>query len=76
MGRNAPLVLLGVGLGLVGSLASARFIQGLLFGISPWDPLNYIQAALVVALVMTVAVLVPARRASRTDPVASINERI
>ncbi len=74
LGGNAPLIFLGIGLGLAGSLFTARLIQGLLFGISPWHVLNYIISVLVVLVVMTVAVLVPAQRASRIDPAASISE--
>jgi putative ABC transport system permease protein len=74
LGGNAPLILLGIGLGLVGSLFTARLIQSLLFGISPWNAVNYVISVFVVLIVMTAAVLVPAQRASRIDPAASINK--
>jgi len=51
-------------------------IRGLLFGISPWNLTNYIVAVLVVPIVLMIAVLIPALRASRVDPVTSITEGI
>jgi ABC-type antimicrobial peptide transport system permease subunit len=74
LNSNAPLIVYGLGLGLAGSLLTTRLIQGLLFGISPWNVINYIVAVLVVPVVLMAAVLVPAHRASRVDPVASITE--
>ncbi len=74
--NNAPLILLGIALGLTGSLLTTRLIQGLLYGIGPWHASSYVMAVIVVFLVMTGAVLIPAQRAARIDPVASITEGI
>jgi len=76
LARNIPLILLGLGLGLAGSLITARLIRGLLFEISPWNAVPYVIALLVVPAVLLIATLIPARRATRIDPVASISEGI
>jgi len=76
LARNIPLILLGLGLGLAGSLITARLIRGLLFEIGPWNAVPYAIALLVVPAVLLIATLIPARRATRIDPVASISEGV
>jgi ABC-type antimicrobial peptide transport system permease subunit len=69
------LVLVGIGLaiGLPSALAAGRFaasqISGLLFGLEATDPLTIAAAAVVLVVVALVAAYLPARRASRVDPV-------
>jgi putative ABC transport system permease protein len=64
--------LLGVLAGTAGALALARFIRGLLFGVSSHDPLTLASVALALLLVATAACLVPAWRAARADPVTTL----
>jgi len=65
-----------VGLGLVIGLASAAFLaqllRSLLLGLSPWDPLAFASVAVVLLLAAFVACLVPARRATRVDPLLAL----
>jgi predicted permease len=69
---GVQLVAAGVGLGLLGALAASRAIGGLLFGVSPRDPLVYLATALALGAVAALASIVPARRALRVDPVTAL----
>jgi len=65
-------LLIGLGLALgLGALAAAQ-IQVILFGVSGTDPLTYVAVGSLVALVSVVATLVPARRATRVDPMVAL----
>lgn len=63
-------VLLAVGLllGVGGAFFAARVIQGLLFGVTPHDPITLISVAVMMAAIGLIACWIPARRASRIDP--------
>jgi predicted permease len=62
-------VALGLGLGLVCSLAAGRLLGQLLYGVEPYDPSVYAGVALVVIAAGVLATWLPARRAARVDPV-------
>jgi predicted permease len=66
------LVAAGTVLGLAGGAALARWIRGLLFQVSPADPLTLAAAALGLAVVALLATLIPARRATRVNPVIAL----
>jgi putative ABC transport system permease protein len=66
--QGMRVVLLGLLLGLVGSLAVARTLQSMLFAVSTFDPWTFGAVALGLATVALLACLVPARRATRVDP--------
>jgi putative ABC transport system permease protein len=72
VGHGMRLTLPGVGLGLMGSLVLTRWMAGLLYGVTPTDPLTFagVSALLVVAALL--GCLVPARRATRVDPVVAL----
>jgi putative ABC transport system permease protein len=74
IGEGARIAILGAILGLVGALAAARVMQAMLVDVSPTDPLTL--AAVVVAMcgVAVAAAYVPARRATRVDPMVSLRE--
>jgi putative ABC transport system permease protein len=59
---------IGVSLGLVGALTAATALQGLLFGITPWDPMSQAVTLLVLGFVGIASAWIPLRRAMRVDP--------
>ena len=63
---------LGVALGWMGAVAAARLFSGLLYGIGPTDTLSYVAVTAALSVVALAAALVPALRASRTDPWSSL----
>ncbi|HZS71904.1 MAG TPA: FtsX-like permease family protein, partial [Candidatus Acidoferrum sp.] len=65
-------VLLGIAIGIAGGLFLARTMQSLLFGISSADPLTFAAAAAVLIAVAAAACYLPARRATRTDPLVAL----
>jgi putative ABC transport system permease protein len=72
LGQGMVLALMGVALGLIGALWLTRLLQQLLFEVAPTDPLTYVGVALVLGLCALVACYVPARRASRVDPIIAL----
>ena len=72
IGQGMLLALLGVGIGLVSALGVTRFLERLLFGVEPMDLLTFGAAALFLSAVAFVACYVPARRATRVDPMAAL----
>jgi predicted permease len=70
----AVLVLIGLVIGLAASLALAQTAASLLFGISPRDPLQLAAAAMALATAAALGSLLPARRASRLDPMNALRE--
>jgi putative ABC transport system permease protein len=61
---------IGIVIGIIGALAASRALGALLFGVSATDPATFALAALVLAAAGIAAAYVPARRASRIDPVS------
>jgi putative ABC transport system permease protein len=70
--QGLTLVAAGIVFGVVGALVSARLAGALLFGVGNADPASYAAAALVFLIVASVACLLPARRAARTNPTEAL----
>jgi predicted permease len=66
------LIAIGLAVGAALSFAGARFISGMLFGVSARDPLVFVGVAALVALAALVACLVPGRRALKVDPLLAL----
>lgn len=62
----------GIALGIVSALAFTRLMSALLFGVGPTDPLTYVAVSAVLATVALLAMYLPARRASRVDPIIAL----
>jgi putative ABC transport system permease protein len=72
VGQGMALALLGVGLGLGAALALTRLMARLLYGVSATDPLTFAVVALLLSLIALLACYVPARRATRIDPLVAL----
>jgi putative ABC transport system permease protein len=70
--QGLKLTLIGVALGLTAALALTRWMESLLFGVRPADPLTFGVIALVLLLVAICACWIPARRATRVDPLIAL----
>ena len=68
--QGARLVGASVAIGLVGAAAATRLLSGLLYGVSPGDPLTFASVAVLLTAVALLACYGPARRASRADPLS------
>jgi ABC-type antimicrobial peptide transport system permease subunit len=70
--QGMAMVIFGVALGLIGAFALTRVMKSLLFDVSAIDPLTFACVALLLSLVALAACYLPARRAARIDPLASL----
>jgi putative ABC transport system permease protein len=70
--RSLATVMVGIGLGIVAASWLTKFISSLLYGVSPTDPRIFCLVAAILAGVAALASYIPARRASRVDPVVSL----
>jgi putative ABC transport system permease protein len=66
------LALLGLAIGAAGAAALVRLLGGLLFGVSPTDPLTFVAMAFTLTGVAVFACYLPARRATRIDPMVAL----
>jgi predicted permease len=72
--QGVRMALIGLALGVAGAGAGARLIESMLFDVKPFDPLTYAAVAVLVALVTLGACFLPARRASKIDPMTALRQ--
>jgi putative ABC transport system permease protein len=72
LGRSLRLVAVGTACGLVASVAVTRVMSGLLYDVSPLDPVVFAGVSVLLAAAGLVASLIPARRATRVDPIVAL----
>jgi predicted permease len=70
--EGGRLAVLGLALGLIAALGLTQLMSSLLFGVQPRDPATFIAAAAVLVLVALAACYIPARRATRVDPLVAL----
>ncbi len=70
--QGLALTIAGIALGLSGAVAMTRYLEGVLFGVTPFDRLTFIAAAAIFLLVALLSSYLPARRASTIDPLVAL----
>jgi putative ABC transport system permease protein len=72
IGQGLSLVLAGTVAGIGFAFAVTRYLQHLLFGVGPADPVTFVAVSVILGAVALLACYIPARRATRVDPVVSL----
>jgi putative ABC transport system permease protein len=72
IGQGMTLVMIGVALGLIGAFAATRLIGSLLFGVTAADPVTFAVTSLLLLGVAALASYLPARRATKVDPLLAL----
>jgi putative ABC transport system permease protein len=72
LGEFLRLTVIGVALGLIGAYALTRLMASLLFGVTPTDITTFVLVSVTLSLVALIACLIPARRATRVDPLVAL----
>lgn len=74
VGQGLLLAVIGICLGLAGSLAGTRIIANLLFGVSVTDPATYVSITVLLSVIALLDCYFPARRAMKVDPVSALRQ--
>lgn len=72
MRKGMALTAVGVAIGLAAAAAGARSLESLLFGVAPLDPLTFASVAVAFSIVAAAASYLPARRATKVEPVEAL----
>jgi len=72
LGQGLRLTCVGIGIGLAGAIALTRYIEGMLYGVTPLDPVTYVAVVALFAAATSIASYLPARRATRIDPMTAL----
>jgi putative ABC transport system permease protein len=72
VGQGLRSVLIGTGIGVAASIGLTRFLQTMLFGVKPTDPVTFAAVSLLLLAVAWLACYIPARRASKVDPMVAL----
>jgi putative ABC transport system permease protein len=72
--RGMRLALIGMGIGLAVGAAVSRMLGGLLIEFNPWDPATFLSVTMLLILVAALASYLPARRATRIDPITALRQ--
>jgi predicted permease len=72
VGQGVKMTGIGLGIGMVGALVLTRFFSSMLYGVKPTDPLTFIAVALILIIIALMACSIPARRATKVDPMVAL----
>ena len=70
--QSARLTIVGLAIGWLATAVASRYLSGLLFGVTPLDPVSFVLVTMALVLVTMAASLVPARRATHVDPLVAL----
>ena len=72
VGQGIGLAMIGVGIGIAAALGTTRYLQSMLYGIRPNDPLTLVTSGILLIIVGLLACYIPARRATKVDPMVAL----
>jgi putative ABC transport system permease protein len=70
--QGLRLTTIGIGIGLAGAIALTRYLEGMLYGVTPLDPVTWVATVALFTAVASMASFLPARRATKIDPITAL----